>query len=432
MLAIAFIVNDLFEKQLMFTFIVFVAILVFQIILFLIYIKKTNRLLSNFLLAISNLDFTSKFGVDYTETSYKDLNLAFNKIIEQYQSVSIEKEKQHFLTNHIIQTIPAGILVFNGSNKITFKNKLGENLLGLRGINSLKQIEESLPDFYTKLLNIRENGSFVFETSYSNELKKLSVTSKTFKLFNQDQSLISIQDISKEIDAGELDAIQRLMRILTHEIMNSLTPINSLTETITMLMSNENGEYKSLEKITERSYSDIRESIFAIKERGEGLDHFVNNFRTLTKLPEKLVTEKVSVKELFNSVSKLMNSELGSISIKLELESDDYKIEIDRALVEQVLINLIKNSLAATVETKKPIIKLRSFKEENHTLLQVVDNGTGILKDKLSDVFIPFYTTNENGSGIGLSFARQIMRLHNGSINVQSKVDEQTIFTLKF
>jgi len=432
MIAIAVVIPELIEKQLMFTLIVFAMILVLQIILLLHYVKKTNRLFTKFVLAISNLDYTSKFKTDLSATPYKDLNVAFNKIIDQYQFISKEKEMQHFFTDHLIQTMPTGILVFNKDGKISFKNKLGESLLGLDEIYSLNQIEGELPLFYSKLTDIEKTGSFVYETSNLNDKKKLSVTVKSFKLFKQNQKLISIQDISKEIDAGELDAIQRLMRILTHEIMNSLTPINSLTETITMLMNDEKGNAKSFEKLSTKNFNDIRESILAIKERGEGLDHFINNFRILTKLPEMLETETVLVKDILSAVCKIMEVELKNIDVQVNIDRDELKISVDNALVEQVLINLITNSLTAMSNTQKPQLLLKSFKDGDHTLIQVIDNGVGIPKEKLTDIFIPFYSTKEKGSGIGLSFVRQIMRLHNGSINVQSNVGEQTIFSLKF
>jgi nitrogen fixation/metabolism regulation signal transduction histidine kinase len=432
MIAIALVIPDLIEKQLMFTLIVFAMILILQIILLLYYIKKTNRLFTKFVLAISNLDFTSKFKTDFSATPYKDLNLAFNKIIKQYQNVTLETQAQHSITDHIIQTIPAGILVFSENDSISFKNRRAENLLGIKEIYSIHQLEDLLPDFYKVMTENEKAGSFIYETSDQNERKKLSVTVKSFKLYSQNQKLISIQDISREIDQGEFDAIQRLMRILTHEIMNSLTPINSLTETITMLMSDEKGDAKPFNTFNEINYNDVRESVIAIKERGEGLDHFVNNFRTLTKLPEKLQTNEVLVNDLLNSVCKIMNTDLNNISVKVEIEKDDLFINVDNALIEQVLINLITNSLTAMSKTKKPELHLKSFIKDNNTFIQVIDNGIGIPNEKLSDIFIPFYSTKEKSSGIGLSFARQIMRLHNGSINVLSNSGEETIFTLVF
>ncbi len=432
MIVLAIIARDLFQNQLVFTFMIISSILVLQVALLFNYIKKTNKLFTKFILAISNMDFISKFGEHYTQTPYKSLNKAFNKILRQYQEVSRDKQKQYFLTQHIIEAIPAGILVFNESDKVSFKNKLGEELLGFEKVYSLGQISEEIKELGIKLKEIKNTGSFLFESSTDNENKKLSISVKTINLFDQKQKLISIQDVSKEIDAGELDAIQRLMRVLTHEIMNSLTPINSLAETITMLMSDEEEREKPFEEFSNKNYSDVRESVLAIKERGEGLDHFVNNFRTLTKLPEKLKKEAVLVKDLFGSVRNIMKAETSGLEFKTNIEDSKLKILVDQALIQQVIINLVKNSITALVGKENPVIKLTSFKNEDNIIIQVADNGIGIPKNKINDIFIPFYTTKEKGSGIGLSFARQIMNLHNGSIKVLSKKGEETIFTLRF
>ncbi len=431
MIVLAIIARDLFQNQLMFTFVVIAFVLVLQVVLLFNYIKKTNKLFTKFILTISNMDFVSKFGEDYTQTPHKGLNKAFNKILEQYHGISREKQKQYFLTQHIIETIPVGILVFNEYDKVSFKNKLGEELLGIEEVYSLGQINDEVKEFGVKLKEIRNSENFMLESYIGKENKKLAISVKTINLFNQKQKLISIQDVRKEFDAGELDAIQRLMRILTHEIMNSLTPINSLTETVIMLMSDEKGHEKPFKEFSDKNYSDVRESILAIKERGEGLDHFVNNFRTLTRLPEKLKKETVFVKDLFSSVCTIMKVETTDVVIQTDVNDKELDIAADQALIEQVIINLVKNSITAVVGKENPLIKLKSFKKEDNTIIQVIDNGIGIPKNKINDIFIPFYTTKEKGSGIGLSFARQIMNLHNGVITVQSK-DQETIFTLKF
>jgi len=431
MIVLAIIARDLFTKQLMFTSIVASTVLLFQIVLLFSYIKKTNRLFTRFILAISNRDFASKFEEDYIQSPYQGLNIAFNKILDQYKDMSMEKEKQYFLTKNLIESIPAGVLVFNELGKITFKNKLGEKLLGIAEIYSMDQLKSTLGVFGKKLDEHTDSGSFLYDSDFGNETKKLAVTVKTIHLFKQKQKLISIQDVSKELDAGELDAIQKLMRVLTHEIMNSLTPINSLTETVMMLMSDSEGKEKLFDDFSSKNYQDVRESVIAIKERGEGLDYFIQNFRSLTKLPEKLKKENIYIKDLFNSVCKIMNAETNNLTIKTKLQ-EDITIKADAALIEQVIINLLKNSLDAVSGIKNPKVLLEAFMKDSTVIIQVVDNGIGIPKTKISQVFIPFYTTKVKGSGIGLSFARQIMSMHNGSINIQSELNKETVVRLKF
>ncbi len=197
-------------------------------------------------------------------------------------------------------------------------------------------------------------------------------------------------------------------------------------------MHDEKGNPKLVNAFSEKNINDIRESVLAIKDRGVGLDYFVNKFRTLTKLPETIVKEEVLVDELFNSVCKIMKVELENVALEQDIQKEGLQIQIDQALIEQVLINLLANSLTAMENITKPKLILRSFEEGNNILIQVIDNGVGIPDEKLTDIFIPFYSTKEKGSGIGLSLAKQIMSLHGGSISVQSNIGNETIFTLKF
>lgn len=431
MIPLAIIIGDLFAKQLMFTFLVGVTLLIFQIVLLFNYLGKTNKLIAKFMLIISDQEFVSKIGGS-RHTPYKELNSAFNKILDQYQEVLKEKGKQYYFTQQLIQMIPTGVLVFNDRGSVIFKNSLGEDLLNLKEIYSIKSVSKVLPDLYNQIIEHKESGNFLYDLTTNSEVRKLAITVKNIILFDQTQKLISIQDVSKEIDAGELDAIHKLMRILTHEIMNSITPINSLTETLEMLMSNGDGDKKPFNRLTEKNYEDIRDSVIAIKERSEGIDHFVNNFRRITKLPEKLEKEKVSVKSLFGWICKIMNAEIKTFEIETEIEPANLFLNVDVALVEQILINLLTNSLAAVSGKEKPKIILKASKDKDQTIIQVYDNGVGIQRDKINDIFMPFYTTKEDGSGIGLSLAKQIMNLHKGSISVQSKKGIETTFTLRF
>ncbi len=428
----AFAFNDLIEKQLLFTFIVLSVFLLIQVILLFSYLRKSNRLLTKFVLAISNREFTWKFSQEAGKTPYKDLNKAFNTIIEQYQSVSLEKESQSFLLHHLIRDIPAGILVADQEGRILLKNNALDDLLSLADIHSLEEVEIRQPDFYNRILRSGISGKHIYELSAPKEIKKFSVTVDTFLLLNNLHKLILVQDISKEVEASEVDAIQRLLRILTHEIMNSLAPVNSLTETITMLMTDESGRPKLQENLSQRNYNDILESVQAIMERTMGMDHFVNTFRTLTELPETLETELTLVKELLESVCKIMHAQLANVPVIIDLESEAMKIDVDSALIEQVFINLVTNSLTALSDEENPQLVLKAFHKDDQVIIQVEDNGIGIPREKLANIFMPFYSTKEKASGIGLSFVKQILRLHNASVHVQSVVNEGSIFSISF
>ncbi len=411
------------KGQFLFTFIVLSGILVLQLVLLFRYLKKTNRQLTKFVLAIANQDFTLKFAGEKGKTDYRELNHAFNKIIAQYQSVYMEKESQSILMHHLVKEIPAGIIIINEEGDLLVKNKAFEDLLSM---------EDGPSDLYEKVLKLKIPGTYSHKLFSSGEQLNLSLTVKEFLLLNKLHRVILVQDISKEVDAGGVDAIQRLLRILTHEIMNSLAPVQSLTETITMLMTDAEGQPKEQGSLSQHNYKDILESVQAIHERAGGLDHFVNRFRTLTRLPETLETKPVLLKDLFRSVCKIMDADLALIDVRQELESEDLQIRVDAALIEQVLINLVTNSLTAMSAQKAPLLFLKAFHGDVCLTVQVVDNGSGIPPEKLADIFMPLYSTKAQASGIGLSFVKQILRLHNASIHVQSTPGQGSTFTIRF
>jgi signal transduction histidine kinase len=419
----AFAIQNMVEGQLMFTFIVLSGLLILQVVLLFRYLKHTNRMLTKFVLAIANQDFTQKFGKEKGKAAYQDLNQAFNKIIGQYQSVYMEKESQTFMMHHLVREIPAGIMVLNQEGDSLVRNQAMEDLL---------MLEEGRSGFYEKIVKPGIPGTYSHKIASSGGQLNLSVNVSDFMLLNSIHKIILVQDISKEVHAGEVDAIQRLLRILTHEIMNSLAPVQSLTETITMLMTDAEGKPRDQDSLSQRNYNDILESVQAIQERAGGLDSFVHRFRTLTRLPEKLETEAVKVKHLFESVAKVMHADLASVDLHTELENEDLEIRIDAALVEQVLINLINNSITAMAEQSSPRLELKAHRRDTYILVQVADNGTGIPSDRLTDIFTPFYSTKEQASGIGLSFVKQILKLHNASIHVQSIVGEGSTFSIRF
>ena len=430
MLLQAFAIRDLIDGQLLFTFIVLSGILILQVVLLFLYVKKTNRLLTRLVLSVSNQDFSQLSGSD--SSPHKELQKALNAIILQYQSVYMEKESQTFLMHHLVQAIPAGILVVNQEGFILHKNIVIEKLLDLSGVNSLQEIQKRQPDFYKKVLEPGNTGNFVFEHTRGGERIKLSLTLREFPLANKKHRIILVQDISRVVDASEVDAIQRLLRILTHEIMNSLTPVHSLTETICMLMTGEDGGSKTQEEITRLNFDDILESVQAIQERTGRLEEFVTRFRSLTRMPDDLDLKAVRIRQLLDSLCNIMQTELAGTKLLVDVDDEDLEIMADAVLMEQVLINLLSNALTAISGTDQPRLELKAYKTDSRVMIQVRDNGSGIPKEKLPDIFMPFYSTKEKASGIGLSFVRQVLRLHNASIQVQSEPGKGSTFSIRF
>jgi signal transduction histidine kinase len=282
-----------------------------------------------------------------------------------------------------------------------------------------------------KLLDLKSGQKALVKVDVQNELLQIAINATEFRLRDQNFTLVSLQNIQSELEEKELEAWQNLIRVLTHEIMNSVTPIASLASTINDLL-NSNGQ-KTSAALNNETRSDVNGALRTIQKRSEGLLHFVDAYRNLTRLPVPNF-QIFSVQELFKRVYHLMQVDLAqTIRFDYSVIPESLELTADSELVEQILINILKNAIHAVTERENPRIDLTSkIDDRGRVIIQVTDNGPGIPKDMLDKIFIPFFTTKENGSGIGLSLSRQIMRLHRGTITVRSQPNEQTVFTLRF
>jgi signal transduction histidine kinase len=215
--------------------------------------------------------------------------------------------------------------------------------------------------------------------------------------------------------------------------MNSITPISSLTSTLREILDHDMKKIESHYELKEEGADDLREGLSTIENRSKGLIKFIDAYREYTSLP-KPVIQTVRLRDLIEKVAQLMRTELKKTHIDFHFEcaSEYLTIQADVEMIEQVLINLLKNAIEALSETEKPTLQLIGRYHENSVKIEVIDNGSGIIKEALEHIFVPFYTTKRSGSGIGLSLSRQIMQMHNGSITVESEPEVKTIFTLRF
>ena len=260
----------------------------------------------------------------------------------------------------------------------------------------------------------------------------MTVYAKKFKLRNVWYKLISLQDIQSELEEKEMEAWQKLIRVLTHEIMNSITPISSLAKTVDeLLLHQSKNENKHLD---DQEFIDIRDAVNTIQKRSEGLIHFVEAYRKLTRIP-KPDLKQVDLKETIHQIKRLMEREFMDQNIQVHLEDSPASLNIfaDPEQIEQVLINLIKNSIDALMKKKEKHIWIKTIlDEQGRKVIEIKDNGSGIAPEAREHIFVPFYTTKKTGSGIGLSLCRQIMRQHLGSITAFSEPKESTTFRLLF
>jgi nitrogen fixation/metabolism regulation signal transduction histidine kinase len=423
-------------------------IAVWQIVMLLRYVEQGQEVFHRFLSAIYYDDYTQSYAGGQTTASIAPLQQAFNKVLQKFQEIRADREAQFAYLQAIVQHIPLGLLVYDADGNIQLINPQACKFLGLPP--SARNIHEIGEDG----ANVRE--SLLQPTSAERELLRLPDEYKVLQIALRRNALrirgklyqiVSLQDIQGELEDKEMEAWQNLIRVLTHEIMNSVTPIISLAGTIEddlQYYKNDLPAYTQEEASTKKlllpyqefteTLAEVQTAVQAIQRRSDSLKRFVQDFRHVTKIPAPQLAP-LSVKMLFDDLQMLYKEEFRQAHVTATFEVLPTHLEIlaDRILLEQVLINLIKNALQALENAKHKTLKLKALQDRTgRTLLTISDNGSGIDEQARKNLFVPFFTTKKNGSGIGLSFSRQVMRLHGGGIEVQSKLGEGTTFILKF
>ena len=429
-LVLSFIFGD---TRLFFNHIILLVILVIQIGELIRFVNHTNRELARLFLAIRHADFSITFKELPLGKSFKELQHSMIEIIQAYKDVKIEKEAQYHFLQMLVRQLHFGIISIEDDNRITTINPTAEQLIGIPGVKNWKLVQQVNPDFASNIDRLGDTARTLLQLEIQGETKSFAVDITSPTILDKQHKLITLQDINSEIEQKEIEAWHKLIRILTHEIMNSVTPIASLTETMQTVLEDKSGNQKKLSEIDDETIKDIRFSLKTIHKRSDGLLSFVDTYRKLTKVPKPSPAE-IEVKSMLDEISQLMQAKIGNRSIELtyELTPSDLTINADPKLIEQVLINLLTNSIQAIKEGVNGEIIVRGYHENNKTVLEVTDNGKGIPERELNEIFVPFYSTKKNGSGIGLSLSKQIMGMHEGSIKVQSALGKGTSFYLTF
>ena len=421
------------ERDLFFLPLILLLVLILLSVEFIIYTHRTNQNLARFILHLKNADFSFRFNKKKTGRPYARLYEAFEELTRMIKDIQIEKEAQFGYLQTIVGHINIGIISLMDNHEVVLINVPAKKILGIPQPGTWKDIATNAPDFAAQVSQMKGGGSKLVEYISGNDFKRLSVKVSTMLILKEEFRIITFQDIRAEIDYKQVEAWHKLIRILRHEIMNSVTPVSSMTETILMLVEDHLGRPKKSDDLTDDDISDILTSIRTIHERSEGLYEFVEKYREVSKIPPP-DKEQINVGEMMNGIARLFEQDLLQEEIALEINTDNNALSIraDKHLIEQVLINVIKNSIEALGNTKKKSIKIFSEGTGGIQVIRVTDNGCGIEQEHLDDVFVPFYSTKDTGSGIGLTLSKQIMQLHGGNLIVESVPGKKTTFSLVF
>ncbi len=387
--------------------------------------------MDDFFESVKYRDFSRRFVEDLGPKDIRLLHKGFNDVNQVVREINAKKEVQYLYLQKILEMVDIGIIAYNlDTGDVLWANDSIKETLDLPSFKNINFVERRKPVLYEQVFETFHSEETSVAITVKNEKLKVLISDTVFQIEENFYKLIVLQNIDETLNQNESEAWKKLLSVMTHEIMNSIAPISSLADTLQnqLKISSANPEEHSLDM------EDLEAGISSIKRRSEGLMKFAKTYRSLNKITH-LNLEQVSVNELFDNIHHLMQPSISNKDINIEFETGntDLEIEIDSYLIEQVLINLILNAIDACEEVPDPRIIVSAKKDfEHNTLIRVIDNGSGIPSEITDSIFIPFFTTKKNGSGIGLSLCKQIMMLHKGKIQIASEEGKGTAITLVF
>jgi len=420
------------NHSLRFSIICFLMI-VFLTINLISYLNSTNKKIRFFFDSVRNDDSNLFFPVGTRNQALKELYKSMNKVNRQIQQLKIENRQQEQYFRTLLEHLAAGIITFDNKGFILHANSSAKKLLSIDVLTHLQQIERKDKKLFETINNMKPLERKLIAVSAEGGEIQLSLKATSFKTNENELIILSIQDIKNELDEKEIESWMKLIRVLMHEIMNSITPITSLSESLSNIYST-GGKPVLPEQVNVKTIATTLQGLNVIKEQGKGLMSFVESYRKLTRVPEP---EKkfFKVADLMGRVHILYNPLDNSDRTKfsVSLKKHDLEIFADQNLISQVLINILKNALEANENNSNGQIRIVVTEGINsHHEICVIDNGPGIPEENIDEIFVPFFTTRQNGSGIGLSISKQIMRVHGGNLKVRSVPGKETVFCLSF
>lgn len=397
------------------------------------YLNSTNRKISYFLESVQNEDSTLSFPINITDKPILEIHQGLNKVNKQIQQLKIESRQQEQYFETLLEHVAIGIVTFNNNGFVLNANSAAKKMLGADVLTHINQLEIVNRNLFQVIRDIQPFEQKLVSLATDLGVRELSIKASPFKIQNDGLILLAIQDIRSELDERELDSWMKLIRVLMHEIMNSIAPITSIAESLSELFTIEKRPVIP-EEMNENTIKKTIKGLNVIREQGSGMISFVESYRKLARLPVPNLA-LFMVDDLFDRIRIIYFSleNKGQVQLSTSVNPPELEIMADENLISQVLLNLIKNALEAIGNDPNGKIKMvgrfdRAMKVE----ICVIDNGPGIQNEIVEQIFVPFFTTREKGSGIGLSLSRQIMRLHGGSLQVRSIPDKETVFSMTF
>ncbi len=421
----------IFRSHMVITAVNLAVLAVLQLVHLIYYINRTNRDLARFFDAFRFQDGTVSFTRE-KQKKFSVLYRSFEKLLKEFRQLrsNLEAEKQFYLGS--LNHIGMGLIIVGPNGNVKFSNRAVQRMVESNHFDNLYPFDKLKPGMGETILHMSPNSKELVKVVLYNEVVQLSMRCSIFRMEDDLYRIISFQDIKYEIEKNEAEAWQKLIRILTHEIMNSVSPI-TLTSSGLLQMLEKGGHPLPPAEIDDAVLNNLLTGLQAIRKRSKGLASFVENYNAVNHLPQPVMT-RIPVHELFVHIEMLMKEDFQKNNVVFEsrIAPASLVLYADDRLIGQILINLLRNALQALDQATEKHIRLSAFQMDEQVRISVTDNGKGIPPELLDSVFVPFYTTRSGGTGIGLSLSREIMKLHGGGIRVHSEPGRETTFTLIF
>ncbi len=406
-------------------------VMLLQIYVLIRYVNKTNVKLARFIMHLKNQDTAGKFSEKELDATFHGLSSSFNSIIEDISLHRRDTESKLVFYENIIQNVASGVIALNEQKQVVLYNTAAVKLLNIDPPVTFLNMQKAFPHLVQEVLQMRPGDKKLLLAEVAHDLVQFSFRLNEYVVSGQRIWLFSFQNIKTELDDKELDSWQKLIRVLAHEIMNSITPVSTLTGVIKNTVATADNKIKPIHAFNAEQINEIYETTQMIDLRMKDIFSFVQNYRSLTSIPKPSLN-LIKVNRLLSKISHAYMDEESIIKIEINVHPDDLVLMADESLLARILDNLIVNAIHALQNISNPRIHLKAFSKKGQVHIEVIDNGCGIPAEIKDKIFIPFFTTKENGTGIGLGLIKQIMRLHNGEIAVQSEPGRGTAFTLIF
>jgi signal transduction histidine kinase len=396
------------------------------------YVNGTNRRINTFLQAVENEDTMLTIPPFYGDRTIKELGNSLGRLNSKLGQLTMESRRQEYYLQALLEHVATGIISFSHDGFVIHANSAAKNMFSVEVFTHLRQLERVDRNLFQAVSTIRPGEQRLVTLASERGTVQLSLKASSFSRGEKELILLSVQDIRNELDEKELDSWMKLISVMMHEIINTISPITSLSESLGRLWSAEAGT-AAAGPANEENILKTVQGLGVIRSQGKGLLTFIESYRKLTHLPkpEKKIIE---AGELFDRITVIYSSFECALKARLSVSvtPPGVKLYADETQLALCLVNLVKNAMQANEDNPEGHIELKATIKEGRPLVSVTDNGPGISKDVIGEVFVPFFTTRKEGSGIGLSISRQIMRLHGGTITVKSVPGRETVFELQF